>query len=119
MPAELPLFTADRTQLASALAALIKNAMEALRTGGAIVVAVAVNSESIEFRVTDNGPGITPEVRRHLFDPFFSGREAGRGLGLGLAKAWRIAELHRGEIIVQSEPGRGAVFALRVPLVAP
>lgn len=115
LPAELPALSADRTQLASALAAILKNALEAVRTGGVISLAVEVNSAALEFCVTDNGPGITPEVRRHLFDPFFSGREAGRGLGLGLCKAWRIAELHGGEIHVVSEPGQGATFRLRVP----
>lgn len=113
---ESPPLTADRTQIASALSAFIKNALEALRTGGAISLSAGADAANIELRVTDNGPGITPEVRRHLFDPFFSGREAGRGLGLGLSKAWRIAELHHGEIIVQSEPGHGASFTLRVPL---
>lgn len=114
--AESPQLTADRTQMASALAAFIKNALEALRSGGSISLSAVMNAPNIEFRVTDTGPGITPEVRRHLFDPFFSGREAGRGLGLGLAKAWRIAELHQGEITVHSEPGRGTTFALRIPL---
>lgn len=113
---ESPQLTADRTQIASALAAFIKNALEALRSGGTISLSAVLDASNIEFRVTDNGPGITLEIRRHLFDPFFSGREAGRGLGLGLAKAWRVAELHHGEIIVASEPGHGATFVLRVPL---
>jgi signal transduction histidine kinase len=114
LPADLPSLTADRTQIAAALAALIKNSLEALKTNGEIQLSVTINSEqpSIEFTIADNGPGISPEVRRHLFDPFFSGREAGRGLGLGLCKAWRIAELHAGEIRVESEPGQGAKFTL-------
>ena len=65
--------------------------------------------------VTDTGPGISPEVRRHLFDPFYSGREAGRGLGFGLAKCWRIITDHGGQIDITSEPGRGATFVLRLP----
>lgn len=115
IPTEMPQLTADRIQIAAALSALIKNALEALRTGGVISLSVEVNARNMEFRVVDNGPGITPEVRRHLFDPFFSGREAGRGLGLGLSKAWRIAELHGGEIRVASEPGQGATFRLCIP----
>ncbi|WP_254507211.1 sensor histidine kinase [Anatilimnocola floriformis] len=114
VPADLPLLSADRTQIAAALAALIKNALEALRTSGEIQLVAAASGEHFEFTVSDNGPGISPEVRRHLFDPFFSGREAGRGLGLGLCKAWRIAELHQGEITVESERGSGARFTLRV-----
>lgn len=118
LPPDLSQLTADRTQIAAAFAALLKNALEALKTSGEIQISVAnISTEpaSIEFTVTDNGPGITPEVRRHLFDPFFSGREAGRGLGLGLCKVWRIAELHLGEVRVESELGQGTRFTLRIP----
>ena len=69
-----------------------------------------------EVEIADSGPGIRPEVRRHLFDPFFSGREAGRGLGFGLSKAWRVVGLHGGQIVVVSEPGEGAAFIIRLPL---
>jgi signal transduction histidine kinase len=51
----------------------------------------------------------------HLFDPFFSGREAGRGLGLGLSKCWQIVNAHGGEIVVASQPGRGATFTISLP----
>jgi len=107
--------TADRAQVASAIGALVKNALEALRTNGQVSVTVSGDKAGFALTVGDNGPGITPEVRRHLFDPFFSGREAGRGLGLGLCKAWRVAELHGGEIVVESEPGQGSRFTLRIP----
>jgi signal transduction histidine kinase len=112
--------TADRAQIAAAIGALVKNSLEALRTGGEVSLSVSGserNDGGTGFGVTvcDNGPGISPEIRRHLFDPFFSGREAGRGLGLGLSKAWRIAELHGGEIIVDSEPGQGSRFTVRIP----
>jgi signal transduction histidine kinase len=69
----------------------------------------------ITLTVTDTGPGIPPEIRPHIFDPFFCGREAGRGLGLGLSKAWRIVELHGGQIQVESEAGRGARFTIALP----
>jgi signal transduction histidine kinase len=62
--------------------------------------------------IEDNGPGIPPHVRAHLFDPFFSGREAGRGLGLGLSKAWRIVTLHGGRLEVDSQFSTGARFIL-------
>jgi signal transduction histidine kinase len=66
--------------------------------------------------VTDSGPGIAAEIRPHIFDPFFSGREAGRGLGLGLSKAWRIVELHGGQIDVVSE-AQQTTFAIALPAV--
>jgi signal transduction histidine kinase len=75
----------------------------------------ALHTPHFCLSVTDTGPGISPEVRRHIFDPFFSGREAGRGLGLGLSKAWRIVELHGGSIGVESEVGRGTRFTIALP----
>jgi signal transduction histidine kinase len=111
---------ADANQIGVAVKALVRNALEALVTGGTVSVAVrttpvdASGNSWTEIAVRDSGPGIPPEVRRHLFDPFYSGREAGRGLGFGLAKCWRIAELHGGEVRVESEPGMGAVFTLRL-----
>jgi len=120
IPAEITTITGDRTQLAVAIAAMLKNALEAVKTSGEIRLSVLKTQltgdrAATEFSVADNGPGITPEVRRHLFDPFFSGREAGRGLGLGLSKAYRIAEMHGGELRVQSQLGQGATFSLLIP----
>ncbi len=65
--------------------------------------------------VSDTGPSIPPEIRPHIFDPFFSGREAGRGLGLGLSKAWRIVNLHDGQILVDCSLGQGAKFTITLP----
>ena len=66
-----------------------------------------------QLTVTDTGPGIPPSVRPHIFDPFYSGREAGRGLGLGLSKAWRIVDLHGGRIEVESPTEGGAAIRNR------
>lgn len=113
--------SADVTQLGVAVKALVRNSLEALGSGGTVAVAVQqiprtpTGVANLEIAVRDSGPGITSEVRRHLFDPFFSGREAGRGLGFGLSKCWRIAELHGGTIQVESEPGFGATFTLQIP----
>ena len=66
--------------------------------------------------MSDDGPGITDEARRHLFDPYFSARQAGRGLGLGLSKCWRIVVTnHGGRIDVDSRPGGPTVFAITLP----
>jgi len=72
----------------------------------------------IFLSVADTGPGIPPEIRPHIFDPFFSGREAGRGLGLGLSKAWRIVTLHGGTIRVDSEFLGGARLEIALPSTA-
>ncbi|MBP88750.1 MAG: hypothetical protein CMJ64_18900 [Planctomycetaceae bacterium] len=109
------MLVADENHFAVALTALCRNSLEAVSSAGQVTISVAENDESVTLRVSDNGPGIPPEVRRHLFDPFYSGREAGRGLGFGLSKCWRIVELHGGTIEVESEEGRGATFTIQLP----
>jgi signal transduction histidine kinase len=113
-PADLVL-RGDSTQLSAALKALIRNALEALSEGGAIQINATGDAEATNLCVTDNGSGIPPHVREHLFDPFYSGREAGRGLGFGLPKCWRVAELHGGHVEVESAPGAGTTFRLVLP----
>jgi signal transduction histidine kinase len=103
---------ADEVQIGVALRALCQNALEAVRRDGHVRVSASDVDGVPQLQVTDSGPGLTAEVRKHLFDPFYSGREAGRGLGLGLSKVWRIMELHGGQVLVDSQPERGTTFAL-------
>lgn len=119
-----PAVSADATQIAVAVAALIRNAIESIGGGGVIDLALRLTQERLPLGhtrdwhtlvVRDNGPGVSADARRHLFDPFYSGREAGRGLGFGLSKAWRIVTAHNGQIEVDSQPGHGATFTLRLP----
>lgn len=109
------LFVADENHLAVALTALCRNALESISSGGQVTISLIDDDAAAIIRVSDSGPGIPPEVRCHLFDPFYSGREAGRGLGFGLSKCWRIVELHGGTIEVESEEGRGATFTIQLP----
>jgi signal transduction histidine kinase len=110
---------ADATQISVAVAALLRNSFEAMVGAGRIKVSVdwhgPLTARRAEIVVTDDGPGLPDEVRRHLFDPYFSGRTAGRGLGLGLSKCWRIMHAHGGNVEVASEPGGGARFRLLLP----
>jgi len=115
LPTERVEMQADPVQLAAAFSALGKNAVEAAAAGGRVTLALHDHPDEVVFEVRDNGPGIPPEQRRHIFDPYYSARQAGRGLGLGLSKAWRIAQLHGGEIRVQSRPGEETVFILHLP----
>jgi signal transduction histidine kinase len=109
---------ADATQLGVALQALVKNALEAVGEGGHVRVAVRrieTNNESLAtISVRDDGPGISDEVRRRMFDPFFSGREAGRGLGFGLSKCWRIVTDHGGRVIVERPAAGGAEITIQL-----
>ena len=107
-------------QLAVALKAMCVNSLEALAMGGKLEISATgadppLPSAAAKITVRDNGPGIPPEVRRHLFDPYYSGREAGRGLGLGLSKCWRIVQLHGGQIDVMSDIDGGTSFIISLP----
>jgi signal transduction histidine kinase len=106
---------ADDTQLAIAIAALLTNALEAIGADGRVRVAVRSLPDDpprIVISVTDDGPGISDKVRAHMFDPFFSGREAGRGLGFGLSKCWRIVTEHGGQVAAHNSGRRGAEFSI-------
>jgi signal transduction histidine kinase len=110
---------ADPVQLQVAVGALVTNAFEALAGGGHVAIDLCRLGDSVGIVVSDDGPGILPEHRPHIFDPFYSSRQAGRGLGLGLSKCWRIVGLHHGRMEVQSEPGQGARFTIVLPLRQP
>jgi signal transduction histidine kinase len=118
LPEDSVSILADHTQIAAAVRCLLVNSLEALPTGGEITIALrdaAAQSPWITISVTDNGPGIPAEIRAKIFDPFFSGREAGRGLGLGLSKAWRLITQHGGRIELESRPQTGASFTILLP----
>ncbi|HWC89362.1 MAG TPA: HAMP domain-containing sensor histidine kinase [Pirellulales bacterium] len=114
---------ADPVQLAVAIRAVCGNALEAAEPVGLVNITARSSMQKaadssqgwIEIVVSDDGPGISPEVRRHLFDPFYSGRQAGRGLGMGLAKCWRIITRHGGHVSVTSAPGAGTTVVIRLP----
>jgi len=115
----------DETQLATALRALCVNALEALIAHGQVDVSVSTVDRApgdaqswARIAVHDTGPGIPAHVRPHIFDPFFSGREAGRGLGFGLSKCWRVVTLHGGRVNVVSLERQGTTFTLDLPLLA-
>jgi len=110
---------ADGTQLTVALRAMCQNSLEAIGRQGRIEISVQQEDGQATIRVSDDGPGMTPEERRHVFDPYYSARQAGRGLGLGLSKAWRIVTNHGGRIDVDSQPGQGATFTITLPITRP
>ena len=116
LPAQQILIWGDAEQLTVALKALLVNAIEAIGREGQISVRLRQEMIADQTRavieIADTGPGIAPDIREHIFEPFFSGREAGRGLGFGLSKCWRIVTEHGGEIVVSSQPGAGASFTV-------
>ncbi len=98
---------------------LITNALDSLDPGGTVVVQLDQHHGSAELVVQDNGCGMTEEVLQHLFEPFFTRRRGGQGIGLGLSITYRIVQDHGGEIVPHSDgPGRGSQFRVTLPVVA-
>jgi signal transduction histidine kinase/ActR/RegA family two-component response regulator len=128
---DLGLVLVDRGQLEQVLANLVTNARDAMPDGGPIVIAgrnVRMDpsaaselslpaGEYIALSVQDSGAGIAPEVRAHIFEPFFSTKERGKGTGLGLASSYGIMRQSNGGIAVESDLGRGSRFTLYFPRV--
>jgi PAS domain S-box-containing protein len=114
-----PLFVmGDGTQLQQVIMNLAVNAREAMPRGGVLTIETRRGEENMAvLRVSDTGTGIDSQTLPHIFEPFFTTREHGRGTGLGLATVYGIVQQSHGEIDVRSEPGRGAAFEIRLPLI--
>jgi signal transduction histidine kinase/CheY-like chemotaxis protein len=118
---DLPRTVADGQQLQQVLLNLIVNAetaMSGARDRGELAISTEVRGQAILVIVQDDGPGIPREIQERVFDPFFTTREIGKGTGLGLSICHGIVSEHGGRIWVQSEPGQGAAFHVRIPIVA-
>jgi two-component system NtrC family sensor kinase len=115
-PATLFSLHGDPAQIQTALGGLVRNAIEAAPKDGWVRVHVElVEGNMLELIVEDNGRGLAAADREHLFDPFYSGRRAGRGRGLGLSVAWRLAQQHGGTVRYHRSENGPTRFVLRLP----
>ncbi len=102
-------------RLTELLTNLFLNALDAMPDGGTLTIATRKERDDVTIMVKDTGVGMSEQVRKRVFEPFFSTKgEAGSGLGLSMA--YSIARRHDGDLSVESEPGRGATFTLRLPI---
>ena len=108
----------DGKVLGRAVVNLIENALQAMADGGTLTVAVGPDDEKNEvvLTVSDTGVGLSPEVRRRLFEPYFSTKSSGTGLGLAIVR--RAVEAHQGRIEVEGREGGGTTFRIHLPRVA-
>ncbi len=115
---ELPLVRADARMIRQALLNLVINGLQAMPKGGSLELTVKPvrrgNQTMVQLDVSDSGPGIPAEFAERIFQPFFTTKASGTGLGLAVVK--RIIDAHRGELSVQNRPGGGTTFTLRLPL---
>ncbi len=111
----LPRISAYGGELNQVWTALIENALDAMGNQGRMRLGCRREAEMLLVEIWDCGPGIPPEIQERIFEPFFSTKPPGRGLGLGLDQAMRIVRKHRGHIGVESQPG-STCFRVRLPL---
>lgn len=126
---DIPAVSIDPIQVQQVITNLVMNGIQAMDGGGRLDVALTVGrkprpdgtrseARCLMIAIKDEGPGIPPDRRAHLFEPFYTTKEVGAGTGLGLSIAYGIIEEHGGWIDVESEPGEGACFTVHLPLEA-
>jgi len=112
----LPALMADGAQLTQALVNLVVNAIQAIDKNGRVEVAVRAGPDRTEvaLEVRDTGPGIPPDKLEAVFEPYYTSKPEGSGLGLWIAR--QIATAHRGVLVAENRPTGGAQFSLRLPV---
>ncbi len=120
IPADLPRTYCDPAQIEQVLLALVMNAIDAMPRGGNIWLTASTKPQTneVSIAVRDDGPGIPADILPHIFDPFITTKESGKGVGLGLAISHSIVERHHGHIEVKTESGRGTTFIVTLPLAS-
>lgn len=117
---EVPTIQASPSQINQVLLNLIVNAVQASPPQGTVAVRTRAGDDGgVVITVADNGPGIPPEVRPHIFDPFYTTKDVGEGTGLGLSISFQIVQAHGGTIQVHDGEPQGAVFEVILPAVPP
>ena len=114
VPSELPRVQIDRTLIARSLTNIVENALHAMPSAGTLAVAARVEDHRVHIRISDTGVGMDPEALERVFEPYFSTKATGTGLGLPIAK--RNVELTGGTIAVMSERDRGTTVELTLPV---
>jgi len=110
----VPILPVDKRYLKQALLNLVKNAMAAMPRGGALRLATVLDGDEARILVSDTGTGIADELLGKIFEPYFTTRENGTGLGLTLS--YKIVKEHGGDITVRSRPGQGTTFTIALPV---
>jgi signal transduction histidine kinase len=117
----LPIIRADADQLRQCLVNLMTNAADAMaENGGTLTISTRQpDAQHVEIAVSDTGMGMSDEVQSKLFTPFYTTKPPGKGTGLGLSIIYGIVKMHRGDIRVRSQEGKGSEFAVVLPIRLP
>ncbi|NLI98819.1 PAS domain-containing sensor histidine kinase, partial [bacterium] len=116
LDARLPVIIADPAQLHQALVNLIVNAIQAMPGGGTLTISTHADGNILSLSVEDTGIGMSKEIMKQIFLPFFTTKDVGQGTGLGLAVVHGIVTSHGGFVSVESEAGKGSRFTISLPL---
>jgi two-component system NtrC family sensor kinase len=115
LAAGLPPLDADASQLQQVLVNLVVNAVQAMPAGGVVTISTARRGDNVLLAVEDTGVGMSEEVKRRIFIPFFTTKDVGRGTGLGLPVVHGIVTAHGGAIDVETREGAGSRFVISLP----
>jgi PAS domain S-box-containing protein len=114
IPETLPPIMGFAEQLYQAILNILMNAVQAMPDGGQLAVEVDVDDAQMICRITDTGPGVPPEALRHIFEPLFTTKEGGHGLGLALT--YQFVRAHGGDIRAECAPGSGLIVIVSLPI---
>jgi signal transduction histidine kinase len=121
IPPDLPIGDIDPERLGQALGNLVSNAIKYTPLGGTVTTRAGLDGETFWIQVSDTGPGIEPKEQERIFAPFYrsqTGRRFPKGMGLGLTIARDLVTAHGGQLDLESTPGQGSQFTIRIPLIS-
>jgi len=104
------------SQLNQVFMNMLVNAAHAIEERGTITIRTGTNDDNVWIEIEDSGKGMSEEVQKRIFDPFYTTKPVGKGTGLGLSLSYGIIQKHQGDIKIESEPGKGTTFHITVPI---
>ncbi|MGI9272498.1 MAG: sensor histidine kinase, partial [Woeseiaceae bacterium] len=116
---DVPVIRCSPSQINQIFLNLLTNAADAIEESGDVVIQTSAEGNTVRVSIADTGSGIPEDVMAKIRDPFFTTKEVGKGTGLGLSIVDQIVTSHGGELLIESEPGKGTTVTVVLPLVAP
>jgi len=114
--AEIPEIECRPTKLNQVFMNILSNAIDSIEERGDIFIDTSMSNSNIIIKIRDTGKGMSKKISRHVFEPFYTTKDVGEGMGLGLSVSYGIIEQHKGRIDLRSEPGRGSEFIIALPI---
>jgi signal transduction histidine kinase len=115
---DLPEAMLDAEQIRQMLVNLVQNGLDACAGRGEVTMSAGLGADgrSVVIRVRDTGCGMPPEIQSQIFTPFYTTKQLGKGTGMGMSIVYGVVKMHAGDISVESSPGSGTTFHIRLPL---